>query len=1012
MLQLKNITKDYQAGSGVVHALKGITLNFRDSEFVSILGPSGCGKTTLLNIIGGLDQYTSGDLVINGRSTKDYKDRDWDAYRNHSIGFIFQSYNLIPHQSVLMNVELALVLSGVGKAERKAGAKAALVQVGLGDQLGKKPSEMSGGQIQRVAIARALVNNPDIILADEPTGALDTETSKQVMDILKEVSKDRLVIMVTHNPELADTYSTRIIRALDGEILSDSMPYTEDDIEKAAAPEIITDVPGMTKLKKEKKPSMSLGTSFMLSLKNLFTKKGRTILTSFAGSIGIIGIALILSVSEGTTAYINTVQEDTLASYPLQIEKTTLDLSSLMRTFMTIRNEEGSHEQDAVYKKSAIFNIMNAITDLDERENDLKSFKAFLDKELNTEDSNLDKSVSDIQYSYELPLIVYTKNVDGDIIACDTAQLMGRLMSEYMGMDAAALAQAGGSNPLLSSYTGNMTSNMNMWEEMLEGRDGALVSDIVMDQYDLVYGSWPNDENEVVIVLDENNEIDDLTLYAMGLVNEDEVREIMESDAAQKPEEGEEETQAAAKPKSWSYEEICGRTYNAVVNSDCYSYDEASGLYLDLRESESGRRYLFDNGMNLKVAGIIKPNPDASSNMLRGTICYTAALTRKIITRSQESDAISAQREDETVDVITGLPFKANTGNLSDEEKEADFRKYVEGMNEEAKAETYIAMMSIPSEEFLDQTVDSTLSKMTRKDKNETMITALTEQMGMNEKDVTDYVEAMDDEEIDAIFEEMIREQAKKSYADGVKEQMAGVPAPQLVMMLEAAMDGYTKEEFDVFYDEIMEFSDATFEDNLLSLGYVDLNDPSSISIFAKTFEAKDTIVDEIASYNEKLDEIDQIKYVDYVGLLMSSVTIIIDAITYVLIAFVAISLIVSSIMIGVITLISVQERTKEIGILRSIGASKKNVSSMFNAETLIIGFASGLVGVVITMILCVPVNLILQSLTGISSLRAFLPWQAALILIGISMLLTLIAGIIPSRSAAKKDPVVALRTE
>ena len=998
MLQLKNITKDYQAGSGVVHALKGITLNFRKSEFVSILGPSGCGKTTMLNIIGGLDQYTSGDLVINGRSTKSYKDRDWDSYRNHSIGFVFQSYNLIYHQSVLMNVELALVLSGVSRSERRRRAKEALEMVGLGDQLRKKPSEMSGGQIQRVAIARALVNNPDIILADEPTGALDTETSRQVMDILKEVSKDRLVIMVTHNPELAEEYSTRIIRALDGNILSDSQPMTEEEIAEEEA-RINAEMDTSAK-KKTKKPSMSLGTSFMLSLKNLITKKGRTILTSFAGSIGIIGIALILSVSEGTNAYIDSVQKDTLTSYPLTIEASTIDLSSLMSTFMDVRSEKAEHENDAVYKRNAIFNMMDAMNNLETTENDLKSFKAYIDEKMADTDSEFYQSVSNIQYSYNLPLLVYTKAEDGNIILCDTSEMMADLMTNYMGMDASALTSAASSNALLSSYSSSMTSNMAMWSELLEGKDGSLISSSITDQYDLVYGSWPNDYNEIVIVLDENNEIDDLTLYTMGLLSEEDVENIM----------NDEESASEIKSK-WSYEEICSQEYHAVINSDCFTYDEATGTYTDLRSTDSGIRYLYENAMPLKVTGIIKPQEDGTE-IISGSIGYTAKLTRYIIEQSQESDAITAQLNDSSIDVVTGLPFNENTSNLSDSEKAAAFKEYIDSLNEEGKANAYVKISSIPTEEFLDQNVEASLSGMTRSDKDEALTTALVQQMGMDESEVSDYVTSMSDEDIDSLFDEMIRTQIKESYAAQVQEQMASIPQDQLAALLDSAMADYSDDDLAGFYDEIMEFSDSTYDDNLLTLGYVDLDSPSSINIYASSFENKDKIEDEISAYNEGLDELEQITYTDYVGLIMSSVTTIINAITYVLIAFVAISLIVSSIMIGVITLISVQERTKEIGILRSIGASKKNVSSMFNAETLIIGFASGFIGVGITYLLCIPINLILHLLTGISTLSAYLPPLAAVILVVISMLLTLIAGIIPSRSAAKKDPVVALRTE
>ena len=614
MLELKQIVKDYPAGNGTVNALKGIDLRFRKNEFVSILGPSGCGKTTMLNIIGGLDQYTSGDLVIGGRSTKDFKDRDWDAYRNHSIGFVFQSYNLIPHQTVLQNVELALTLSGVSRRERRARAKQALRDVGLGDQLGKKPGEMSGGQMQRVAIARALVNNPDIILADEPTGALDTETSVQVMDILKEISRDRLVIMVTHNPDLAERYSTRIIRMLDGVITDDSRPLQER--------EVIPAPPAQSK--KVKKPSMKLRTAFMLSFKNLFSKKGRTLLTSFAGSIGIIGIALIFAVSQGMTAYINTVQEEALSSYPITIQEQTVDMSSLMLAFMDAAKSGQEHEKDAVYKKAAIYDMINALNQLDMQENDLRAFKAYLEEQLALQEgSTLYPAISGVQYSYDLPLLVYTKNITGDIIASDSSQLMAALIGEYMGMDMSALLNpiqgSGVMGSMMNSSVAMSQSSMQLWQEMLPGKDGSLISDVLQKQYDVVYGSWPNSYDEIVLVLDENNELDDMTLYAMGLLSEEEIDSIMSAAM----DGGKLETKDAR----WSYEEVCGREYRVILNSDCYVYDELTGLYKDLRDTDAGLRYLYDNALTLKVTGIIRPSEDASSAMLTGANGYTSRLT-------------------------------------------------------------------------------------------------------------------------------------------------------------------------------------------------------------------------------------------------------------------------------------------------------------------------------------------------------------------------------------------------
>ena len=996
MLELRNITKEYPAGGQPVEALKGVSLEFRESEFVSILGPSGCGKTTLLNIIGGLDQYTSGDLLINGRSTKDYKDRDWDAYRNHSIGFVFQSYNLIPHQTVLQNVELALTLSGVGKAERHRRAKAALERVGLGDQLKKRPSEMSGGQMQRVAIARAIVNDPDIILADEPTGALDTETSVQVMEILEEIAKDRLVIMVTHNPELAQRYSTRIVRMLDGLVTDDSGPLSPEDaqqereqsLEKAQAAQ------------KGKRPSMSLLTSFGLSLKNLFTKKGRTALVSFAGSIGIIGIALIYAVSQGTTDYIDAVQEDTLASYPLTLQSQTMDLGSLMEEFIDAAQSQGDHPNDAVYQKPMIYDLTNALSSTETIENDLASFKTYLEDRRNDPEDPLHSAVSGVQYTYDAQLLVYTETVDGQILRSDSQELMEDLLREYFSIDMSAMNQSMGAFSALSPSGGSMV----LWEEMLPGDDGQLIGPLLQNQYDLVYGSWPNDYNEVVLVLDENNELDDMALYALGLKPQEEMDAIMEAAVDQ--------TEVELDDKSWTYEEICSREYRVILNADCYAIDQESGLYLDLRDTDAGLRYLYDNGLDLKVSGIIRPNPDASSHILTGSIGYTSALTEHLAQAAQDSQAVQAQLDSPDRDIFTGLPFEESTGSLSDSEKEAAFRDYVSGLDQEGKAELYVSIQSLPTQEQVDQAVGESTASMSREEMEETLFQALTTQAGLEESQVEEYVSAMDDQELSDLFRQMAEEQYRAQYAMGVQQQMAGMESAQLAAALDGALESYTTSQCAQYYDGALSFSDSTYEENLTQLGYVDLDDPDSINLYAKSFEDKDVIEQAIADYNASVDDLEEIQYTDYIGLMMSSITTIINAITYVLIAFVGVSLIVSSIMIVVITLISVQERTKEIGILRAIGASKRNVSRMFNAETILIGFASGALGVIITWLLCIPINAILHSVTGIQTLSAFLPPHVALILVLISTGLTLFSGIIPSRSAAKKDPVVALRTE
>ncbi len=996
MLELKGITKIYPAAPDDVHALKGIDLAFRKAEFVAILGQSGCGKTTMLNIIGGLDRYTAGDLRIGGVSTKDFRDRDWDAYRNHSVGFVFQSYNLIPHQSVLRNVELALTLSGVSKAERRERAKAALESVGLGDQLKKKPAEMSGGQMQRLAIARAIVNDPDIILADEPTGALDSETSVQVMEILKEISRERLVIMVTHNPDLAETYATRTVRMLDGCILSDSAPLSEGEYaalqeEKAA------------KKKREKKPSMSFVTSFGLSLNNLFTKKGRTALTSFAGSIGIIGIALIFAISQGMTTYIDTVQEETLSSYPLMLQSQHMDLGSLLTSFQAAAESTGTHERDAVYQKAMLHSMMNALNNTEIEENDLAAFKAYLEKEMeNGEDTAVSEAVSGVQYTYDLDLKILTKNVDGEIIVSDTTALLGSLMAEYMGAAAADSLEASASASPMAPMMG--MGGAGLWQEMLPGENGQLVSGLVQSQYELVYGTWPDAYNEVVLVLDENNELDDMTLYALGLLPKEDIDAIM--DAAM------ERKEISPGDKSWSYEEICDMEFRAVLPSHSYTYDEVRGIYTDLAETESGLRYLYSGGEVLKVSGIIRLGEDALSGMLTGSIGYTSKLTEHIITAAAGAASVEAQKADPHTDIFTGLPFEENAGSMSETEKAEAFRSHVAGLDEAGKAAAYVSIMSIPSDDLLEESVAQAMEGLTRETVEDILAESLTAEMGLDRAEVEIYLSDMDEAELMDIYREGVEMQVKMQYAESVAAQMASLPAPYLASSLDDAMEESTVEECARFYEEVLVFSEAAYEENLVKLGCLDLADPSSINLYAASFEEKDVIEDFIAGYNDGVEEMQRISYTDYVGLMMSSITTIINAITYVLIAFVSISLVVSSIMIGVITLISVQERTKEIGILRAIGASKGNVSGMFNAETVIIGFTSGLLGVVVTYLLCIPINMILHSLTGIGNLNAILPLEVAAILVAISMVLTLFAGIIPSRSAAKKDPVEALRTE
>ena len=1008
MLELRNIKKDYPMGATVVHALKGVSIQFRRSEFVSILGPSGCGKTTLLNIIGGLDQYTDGDLIINGRSTKSFQDRDWDSYRNHSVGFVFQSYNLIPHQTVLRNVELALTLSGVSRSQRRDRAVEALEKVGLGNQLYKRPSEMSGGQMQRVAIARAIVNNPDIILADEPTGALDTETSVQVMELLKEISKDRLIVMVTHNPPLAEKYSSRIIRVLDGNLISDSNPLTPAELEQERA--IDNAELEANKGKKIRKPSMSFATSFGLSLKNLFTKKGRTTLTAFAGSIGIIGIALILSVSRGMTDYINVMQENALSSYPLSIQATNIDLTSLIQTFMNLNTETGDHDKDAVYERPAVQELVSAINNLDVAQNDLKSFKTYLEGQLADPESSLNGALSGIQYSYAIGPQIYTKNPDGEIIHSDTTEMMQHLLISIMGTSAADASWMTGSSSgsSSSSSAADMTgmssmmggSMMTLWQELLPGKDGAAVNDLLTRQYDLIYGSWPSSYDQVVLVVDENNELDDMTLYALGLISQDEMMDIADG------------SDDASRKDQWSYEEICNTDFRLILPSSCYTYDENTGLYTDLRDTDAGLKYLYDNGLKLHVTGIIRQNPDVETTMISGKICYTSGLIDYIVDQANQSEAVQAQKASPDRDVLTGLPFASRADSLTKAEKEQEMRAYIDGLDQAGKAQVYVQIMSLPDEDMISQQVDQMLADMNRDDMVSTLSQVLTQQMSVSQDQIDSYLADMSDEDLKSTFSQMLTTQMETQYTQQVTQQLAMLPDAQKVSALELAMDGYTPDQWAEYYDNIMEFSDATYEENLTTLGAIDLDSPSAINLYSASFDSKDVVEAAIADYNATVDELHQISYTDYVGLMMSAVTSIINAITYVLIAFVAISLIVSSIMIGVITLISVQERTREIGILRAIGASKRDVSVMFNAETVIIGFASGLLGVLVTYLLCIPINMVMHAVTKIQTLNAVLPLPAAIILIAISVFLTLISGLIPSRSAAKKDPVVALRSE
>ena len=1008
MLKLQDIRKDYLSGDSTVHALRGVSLQFRESEFVAILGHSGCGKTTLLNIIGGLDHYTSGDLIIGGKSTKDFTEGEWDTYRNHSVGFVFQTYNLIPHQTVLRNVELALTLSGVSKAERRERAKKALEDVGLGDQLGKRPNQMSGGQMQRVAIARALVNDPDILLADEPTGALDSETSVQVMEILKKISQDRLIIMVTHNPELAETYATRIVRVQDGEVVSDSDPY--DGAEEAEVKPL------------GRKPSMSFFTALGLSFRNLLTKKGRTILTAFAGSIGIIGIALILSLSNGIQTYIDRVQEDTLSSYPITIEAESVDMSSMVSTLMGVNSadEEGeAHELDAVYSNTIMYDLMNSLMSTETQKNNLRDFKAYIEGA----DAPLGEHVSAVQYSYDLGTEMYAQDTDGKIFVSDITELMQTAMGSLYGGDYSSYFEQFG-----SAY-----SAMDVWEEMLAPQNGeeGLINPLLEEQYDLIYGSWPQSYDEAVLIVNKDNEISDLVIYCLGLGSQADVMDTFE-----KLMNGEE---VPTYQEKWSYEDICGLTFKAVLPAERYQHDAATGAYTDIGTTETGMDFLYnsdDVGTRLKIVGILRPSEDAVSSMMSGAIGYTAALTEHLVEKANSLEILQAQKADPATDVITGLPFLTDDYSVSDEEKAAAVREHIGALPVSEQAAAYIALLSVPAEDYLETVTSQQMEGLTRETIEQMVVEQYAAQMGVDAATVTSYIARMDDDTLFGYVADAIREQVTEQYAAAVEQQLGALTNEQLAAMLCTALEidlpsedpalalfiqyqpqpiePLTAEQIDWLYDNVLPamVSEGSYEENLKLLGDVDFASPKSINIYAATFADKDAIADAIESYNNTVDEDDRIEYTDYVALLMSSITTIINAISYVLIAFVAISLVVSSIMIGIITYISVLERTKEIGILRAIGASRRDVARVFNAETLVIGFTSGVIGIGLTLLLTIPINLLVRHLTGIPNLGAALPAGGGVVLVVISMLLTFIAGLIPAGIASKKDPVEALRTE
>ena len=971
VLQLKNIKKDYLTGEETVHALKGISIAFRESEFVSILGQSGCGKTTLLNIIGGLDRYTSGDLVINGRSTREYKDRDWDAYRNHSVGFVFQSYNLIPHQNVLSNVELALTLSGVSKGERRRRAREALEKVGLGDQLKKMPNQMSGGQMQRVAIARALVNNPDILLADEPTGALDSETSVQVMEILKEVAKDRLVIMVTHNPDLAERYSTRIVRVLDGNVVSDSMPYEPQKEEIRVEQD------------KMKKPSMSFFTALSLSLRNLMTKKGRTILTAFAGSIGIIGIALILSLSSGMQSYIDNMEEETLTSYPITIESASVDMSSMMISMMGQNREE--HEDGKIYSQNIMTTMINSIMNQIST-NDLKYFKS----QLETEGNEIAALCADIQYQYGTEIGIYTRNVAGKLQQVNPCTVMSDIG--------------------LGDASKMMDKNMFVSTDVVT----ALVDNKTMREhdYELLEGRWPNAYNEVVITVTEDNCMTDYTLYALGLMNIEELQDAM-LEAQQDIMENGTVTKDVDIDKGtaeYTYEDLLGLELKLVLPTD-YFEEQEDGTFADMRDDEEYMEQMVDSAESLKVVGIVR-STNGNSNEY-GTIGYTSALTEYVIAGIQASAIYRQQEADPDTDIFTGLPFPGTEAAQAIEAEEAAAKT-------EAAGEAVDEGLTEAQREMLDQTLAAVPAEYGLGDDTEEEQIAALIQYGMLDEALFESLGADTQSEFNEEQTAML-EAAIAALPEEYRGQLEQLPAAAQVEAL--AENGLI--DSDAFYalagEEIAEetpakrISDSSYEANMSLIQAASVEEPTSINLYAASFDDKEAITAALDAYNDRQNESGNedkvIRYTDYVGLLMSSVTSIVNSVSYVLIAFVGISLVVSSIMIGVITLISVQERTKEIGILRAIGASKKDVSRVFNAETLIIGLSAGLFGIGITLLLNIPINIIIEHLTDIKNI-AQLPVTGGIILVAISVVLTMIAGLIPAKAAARKDPVEALRTE
>lgn len=1024
MLQIKNIYKQYKTGDLVQKALDGVSLNLRDNEFVAILGPSGSGKTTLLNIIGGLDRYDKGDLIINGISTKKYKDRDWDSYRNHTIGFVFQSYNLIPHQTVLANVELALTISGISKAERKKRAKQALEKVGLGNQGHKKPNQMSGGQMQRVAIARALVNDPDILLADEPTGALDSDTSVQVMELLKDVAKDRLVVMVTHNPELAEAYATRIVELRDGTIRSDSDPYEVSEHE--------LDKPRHENMGKS---SMSFLTALSLSFNNLRTKKARTILTSFAGSIGIIGIALILSLSNGVNQYIRSIEEETLSEYPLQIQSTGFDMTSLM-----VDVQDGQSEN----KEEGQIQVIQMITNMFSKigSNDLTSLKEYLD----SGDSDIKEYTNAVEYTY---------NVSPQIYSTDTENI--RQVHPDQSFQSLGLGSSSSGNSMMSTMM-----STDVFYEMPSDES------LYVDQYDVKAGRWPKAYNECVLVLTQNGKINDLMSYTLGLRDFSELDDMVDKFSQ------EEEVNAPENTDTYSYEDVLGKEFKLVNAADYYEYDEEYDLYRDKTDNQSYMKKLIENGETIKIVGIVQPAEGTTATMLQTGIGYPQSLTTHVIEQAQASEIVKKQLENKDIDVFTGNAFnEANNKEFDmnslfsvDTEKlksafSIDQSQLTKGMGELDLSQIQLDMSNMPSidmdvilsqlnVEFTREQIESLSQSITTDFQNYMVENQLTDSTQIQTYFMTyiktsraqsliqqNVIQLLQDSGLTGQFETLLQNQIQTmmtqytaQISQSLEEQISAQMSKQMGTLAqnmqsaiqidptafsEAIQMNMSEEELSELMVSLMTTETSTYENNLKTLGYADFDEPSGINIYPKDFETKQNVVNILDDYNAKMEKTDEdkvISYTDYVGTLMSSVTDIINVISYVLIAFVAISLVVSSIMIGVITYISVLERQKEIGILRAIGASKRNISQVFNAETFIIGLLAGVLGIVITLLLLIPGNMIIHSIAGNVDVSASLPVAGGVILVVLSVVLTLIGGIIPSSKAAKSDPVSALRSD